>query len=125
MSEDDRRTFTRFEVHVPARVKLTPDAKESYPIEILDISLGGARIKCAKPVIKVGQVVYLEVNQEGWKLLAGQVTQLDEIEYLIDEDASSSVQWANHGDIGTFGIKFNKLTDSQIELLQKILIAGE
>ncbi len=122
MSYDDRRSNTRFSVKVPARIKLQPNALQSFSIEILDISLGGARIQCLKPVIQVGQEVFIELDQDGWKLIAGQVTQLDEVEYIIDEDASSEVKWAKPGEMGTFGIKFKTLTDLQKKLLQKILI---
>lgn len=125
MTHDDRRTHTRFAVQVPARIKLAPNAQQSFSINILDISLGGARIQCLKPVIQVGQEVFIEIDQDGWKLIAGQVTQIDEIEYIIDEDASSTVQWANHDEIGTFGIKFRNLTASQKALLQKILLSSD
>ena len=118
---EDRRRFPRYDATIPVRLDFPLAGRPPLEAQILNLSLGGAKIYCEEPLIIVGEQLVIHVPFQELKLGA-KVTSMAETELQIDEAdlETSVVRWVDENE-KTFGVEFTGITTDSLVLLEELV----
>jgi hypothetical protein len=120
-----KRKLTRYPCSIGATLCVVGNS-QSHQAEVLDVSLGGARVRCNKTVVHIGDRVEIKLAGKASLILKAKVAFAEPLEYLIDEedDESAELRWSDSS-TGVFGVKFLGLGAEEERKLQALMDAIE
>jgi hypothetical protein len=110
MPSSENRRYRRLPVSFPSFVYRQKDSQRALRCEIVNLSLGGALVRCEDPTLAAGEQIIIEIQHGKGYLLKGKVTQVENTEIHLDETdlEGPRVEWAN-GDTGFVRVAFLEL----------------
>ncbi len=117
VSQPKKRRLTRYQCHLPVSLCVVGNPK-AHGAEVLDLSEGGAKIRCNKTVVHIGDQVEITLGGKEAFQVRAKVAFAEPLEYLIDEDnEASELRWSEDS-TGVFGVRFLSLgTEERRRLL--------
>lgn len=121
MTAAKKRKLTRYHCRLPASFRTEQDPKPQLA-EVLDISPGGARVRCAVAVVHIGDTIEIAIRSERPFVVLAKVAFAESLEFVIDEEGGdlTQVNWADTA-TGVFGVQFLKVGLEEKKRLEALL----
>lgn len=118
-----KRRLERYPCHLPASIR--KDGK-THPAEVLDLSEGGARIRCSVAVVHIGDRVEIAIRSKAPFAVMAQVAFAEPLAYSIDSEGDNDdnevTKWSDTAS-GVFGVKFVSLDEDAKARLTSLMRA--
>jgi hypothetical protein len=120
--KSENRRHQRLPVKFASFVYRQRDPHKALLCEVVNLSLGGALVRCEDPTLTVGEEIVVEIQHGPGYLLKARVAQVENVAIHLDESdlEDPRVEWA-HGDSGFVRVAFQKLPPKREKAFHRLI----